>query len=247
MTECEANRIPMKTDRLKTLANCVALVAIAVMTMLTGCATPALWDSKLHSPASAPTLSLSPQYEDVLVRYDEKCSGVLNTSTKPPAITAGDRPDDVAAVLRKEPAGQIEPRSYWLFASTNSARRYPSAFVVVTNSSDWVSIPVVPLDLIQPITNHADFVWLRRGDRPMPVTKPRATGTIAPHAPLKPRIIPAGTNALGQRLFVTNDPPEHGYYWKLSASPPRYVLTTNAPPEHGYYAVSYGDKLLLWH
>jgi hypothetical protein len=81
----------------------------------------------------------------------------------------------------------------------------------------------------------------------MPVTKPRATGTTAPHAPLKPRIIPAGTNALGQRLFVANVPPEHGYYWKLSASPPRYVLTTNAPPEHGYYAVSYGDKLLLWH
>src|SRR5438270_9120261 len=105
----------MKLDKHVVLV--VKLAAgIALMTMLTGCATRALWDSKLHRPASIPTLSLSRQSEDVLVHYDEACSGIFHTSTNPAAC-------------------QIQARSYWLFASTNTARGHPPEFVVVTNSS----------------------------------------------------------------------------------------------------------------
>jgi len=241
MTAPEANRIPMNLS-----LQFKAAAGIAAMTMFAGCATPALWDLKVHSPASAPTLKLSPQTEDVLVHYDEKCSGSLSTST-PSQTTSTALPGAVAATGRKKRTRQSQPRAYWLFASTNMVRHHSPEFVVVTNSTDWVSVPVVPLDMMQPITNRADFIWVRRDTVIFPAAKSGATKPVA-RTPMKaPHSIAAGTNVLGQRLYMTNAAPEHGYYWKLSSSPPRYLLTTNASPEHGYYAVLYGDKLLLWH
>ena len=89
------------------------IVMMLVPTLFaTGCATRGLWDTKVHKPVSVPSLALSPQTEDVLVRYDEKCFFFPNGSK------------------------QLQSRAYWLFASTNRAKLHPPEFVDPTNSSD---------------------------------------------------------------------------------------------------------------
>jgi len=217
---------------------------LAAVMLSTGCATRALWDAKVYRPVSVPNLMLSPQTNDVLVRYNEKCFAVLNNSK--PLQAGGQHPaDQIAAAPRTNETHQLQPRAYWLFASTNRAKYLPPEFVDPTNSSDWVSVPVAKLDTTTRISKHADLVWLRRDERWVPRTKPDPGRSIT-NTPERAHSIAAGTNALGQSLYITNAPPEHRYYWKLSSSPQRYLSMTNAPPPQGYYAASFGNNFALW-
>jgi len=203
---------------MKHLVRLRVIVFMLVPTMFaTGCATTqALWGVKHHQPVSVPSLALSPQGDDILVRYDDR-------------------------------AVSVQSQAYWLFASTNRTKNVPPEFVTETDSTGWLSIPVAILDTLNRtnaygptsvddaalqltggISNHADRVWLRRAN-------PKHADSVA-----------AGTNALGTALSITNAPPEHGYYWRLSSSPPRYVSIADLPPERGYYAASFGDQFTLW-
>jgi hypothetical protein len=209
--------------------------ALALAMFSAGCATRALWDVKVFSPASGPSLAIAPQNEDVLVRYEEKCSSFRNQS-KSLETNQTDLADNAAAAARKSEFETFQPRAFWLFARANGTRHDPPEFVEVTNSCGWTSIPIVNLEMKNGITNRADRVWLRRDERQVRMTKTKS-----------PRSISAGTNAIGQQLYITNAPPEHSYYRMLSASPPRYIAITDAPPDHGYYAVSVRHQFAIWH
>ena len=72
---------------------------VVASAMLTGCATPALWQKQLYHPAEHPHLALasSQDAKDVLVCYDECC----------------------------ENSPKLQRRAYWLFAYSTNAQAYP--------------------------------------------------------------------------------------------------------------------------
>jgi hypothetical protein len=71
---------------------------LGVLTMLTGCVTPALWAKKPHQPAEHPRLelALAKDGRDVLVCYDER----MGQSPK------------------------VHRRAYWLFAHSTKVKNY---------------------------------------------------------------------------------------------------------------------------
>lgn len=220
----------------------MSLIASALLT--TGCVTTgALWDQKFYSPASAPVLEFSAQKQDLLVHYDETCQAGRDAFK-----ARGTNQSDRLA---------FQPRAYWLFCSTNVAppkssrttRRgeiFQPQFVATNDVLDGMIISLAKLDMTRKITTHADQNWLRHDPVENRSGNPGLAAAPLPVAPKLPHSIEAGTNALGQRLYITNALPEHGYYWKLSTSPLRYLTITNLPPEHGYYAASYGQYFFLW-
>jgi len=206
-----------------------------LLSLATGCATPALWDVTRHRSAYVPTLAHSTGSCDILVHYDEKVSHISHKD-----------------------GTQWEPRAFLLVATNLAARR--SDFVEITNSSEWIAIPLVKLDpqsgnlsnglfsvkdarseIRKRVTNQ-DRAWLERDPPTSNKANPRNNSPTSQH----PDFIISGRNYFGQQLYVTNALPEKGYYWKLSASPRRYVSIDVIPPELGFYAASFGDQVTLW-
>lgn len=212
------------------------LVVVLVPLFFSGCATPALWDRKVHEAASVPRLEYSSERNDVLVQYQEgKCAWKL----KPLADRAWLAQPKHG--LAKDFDRLLEPRAYWLFAATNVAKRRPPPFVDLTNDNALMLIPLADLTKVQRFfTNPQDIEWLLKDSRGWRA----AASSNAPPEPA--HFISAGTNVLGQSLYVTNARPKGSYYWKISASPTRYITLTNIPPEHGYYAALFQDQLALW-
>jgi hypothetical protein len=164
-----------------------------------------------------------------LVRYEEKVS--YNTGTRP----------------------VWQPKQFLLIGTNLGAGH--SDFVEITNTIDWIPVPLVKLDpqhrdlsnglfcakdaktqIRNSVTNRADRAWLKREP------PPRNNSPKSQH----PGYITAGRTCFGHQLYVTNAQPEYGYYWKLSSSPPRYAAIDISPPENGFYAASFGNELMLW-
>lgn len=210
-------------------------LVLAIPLLLSGCATPALWDRKVHVAASVPRLEYSAERNDVLVQYQE---GACMWTVQPLA----DR-NWLAQPKRriaKDFDQSLQPRAYWLFAATNVAKGHAPPFVDGTNESGRVMIALADLTPVQRLTNRLDMEWLHKDSR----GQKAAAASSAPPEPVYS--IPAGTNVLGESLYVTNSRPERGYYWKLSASPARYITLSNAPPEQGYCASLFQDQLVMW-
>jgi hypothetical protein len=218
---------------LKAIVRFKRVIAIVATAMLaTGCATPALWNVTEYQPVSALSLAVSPQSEDILVRYDERCltsSETWQSNEEAPAHSS-------SPARKKGQLTKVQARAYWLFASTNTAKHRAPDFVNLTNSDDLIFIPIADLHAVQQITNREDIHWLQHAPR-----RARHGAVIAER-----HSINAGTNRLGQELYVTDAVPERGAYWLLSKSPRRYVCMTNAPTQHGYYAASVGTKFTVW-
>jgi hypothetical protein len=198
------------------------VIALVLLLLNVGCVTKGVWGTKAYSAASLPGLAMPPEGKDILVRYDESCFTFPFSRAK-----------------------EIQPRAYWLLTSTNRPKNTAPEFVKVTADTNWISVPLVPLDLRHFLTNKADRKWLVRDERWIPRSTGRQ-GKPMETPPKPPHSIFTGTNTLGQQLYVTNSVPERSFYWKISSSPERYVAVTNAPPEHGFYAASWMRKYVIW-
>lgn len=169
-----------------------------LLTILTGCATPALWGVKEHGPAGPPTLKLSPKAERILVSYYEK-------------------PEDLCSSFKSsKPDTQVlQNRAYWLFAPTKRGQR--PEFVEETNSSKWASIPVVSLNTNEPIPDQATLGRLQRNSSPESPKTVYGTNVHGQQVYL--------TNTEPERAYcwklsssplayisTADVPPKHGYY-----------------------------------
>lgn len=211
----------------------LSLALMGMMLLCCGCVTQAVWGVKQHTSASAPILMLAPRTGDILVRYDERSRGPFASDPARARTREG-----VPLTASKTPGKDelLAARAYWL--SHTNQPEHP-AFVEIPDTKDWVSIPVADLLMQQMITNRQDGDWIWRD----PKSAGKKKGT---NAPAEITCIAAGRNAAGQPLFITNALPQGCYAVALQAAPPLFIFITNAPPEKGYYAVSYGDRFWLW-
>lgn len=186
----------------------IGLLAVALA--CAGCATPALWGKKKHQATTEPTFAFSPETGQVLVRYSEGTFGLTSTN-----------------------AETTQPRAFWLNLTNNT--KLPS-FVDVTNTTNWVDVPQVEIDVLSP-TNRQDIKWLWEHPK-----KSKGASTNAPAH----RTICVGINTAGQVQFISDVPPQGQFYCRLKTPSPRYMGVTRTVPEHGYAVVCYEDSLFLW-